>query len=43
MLVKLKTQIMKVEAFKGHDCKLNALARLLKHKAMEITCGMKSN
>jgi hypothetical protein len=32
---------VKAEAFKGQDCKLNALVRLLhvKHKAMEITCG----
>ena len=42
MLVKLKMTIVKAEAFKGRDCKLNALVRLLhvKHKAMEITCGM---
>jgi hypothetical protein len=45
MLVKLKTEKVKAEAFKQIDCKLNCLMRLLhvKHKAMEITCGMKSD
>jgi hypothetical protein len=40
MLVKLKTTIVKAEAFKGQNCELSALVRLshVKHKAMEITC-----